>query len=45
MMPMVLTSGQIFSMRSICSLTGAMSLVPVTLPPGFSFEAASFAPM
>jgi len=43
MMPTVLASGLILVIRPSCSATGFMSVVPVTLPPGASFEATSFA--
>lgn len=38
-MPTLVASGLICLMRPIWSATGFMSLVPVTLPPGASFDA------
>ena len=42
-MPTVLASGLSFLIRAICSATGFMSDVPVTLAPGASADATSLA--
>ena len=38
MMPIVLASGTIVNSKPICFSIGTISVVPVTLPPGFSLD-------